>query len=188
MLFVSEHLALLRFLCLGSRLQAFWPGSALVAERQEFTDLLSPGPQCASTWVLLTLSFLLGCIWSSRGPSAPVVAVKEALFGRSPMGLRACQVRPGCLADPAPIPCPPALPTAGARVRKKGHMMLQWLKDMVGWVFGRSLGGSFSQDGGIGRYTLLPCTTKKGTTTNLKTKTTRTTRKSNCVEVQQPRS
>ena len=27
-----------------------------------------------------------------------------------------------------------------------------------------------SQDGGIGRYALLPCTTKRRTTTNLKTK------------------
>ena len=27
-----------------------------------------------------------------------------------------------------------------------------------------------SQDGGIGKYTLPPCTTKRGTTTNLKTK------------------
>ena len=45
-----------------------------------------------------------------------------------------------------------------------------------------------SQHGGIGRYILPPHTTKRKTTTNLKTKTTRTARKSNCMEVQQPRS
>ena len=43
------------------------------------------------------------------------------------------------------------------------------------------------QDGGIGRYPLPPPTTQRRTTTNLKTKTTRTARKSNCMEVQQPR-
>ena len=44
------------------------------------------------------------------------------------------------------------------------------------------------QDGGISRYTLPPCTTKTRTTTHLKTKRTRTDKKSNYLEVQQPRS
>ena len=44
------------------------------------------------------------------------------------------------------------------------------------------------QDGGIGRHTVPPRTTKRRTTTNLKTKTTRTSRNSNCMEVRQPRS
>ena len=39
------------------------------------------------------------------------------------------------------------------------------------------------QDGGIGRYTLLPCTSKRRTTTNLKTKIIRTARKFNCMEI-----
>ena len=45
-----------------------------------------------------------------------------------------------------------------------------------------------SQDGGVGRHTVPPHTTKR-TATNLKTKKNpRTARKSNCVEVRQPRS
>ena len=36
---------------------------------------------------------------------------------------------------------------------------------------------SSGQDGGISRYTLLPCTTERRIMTNLKTKTTRTARK-----------
>ena len=44
------------------------------------------------------------------------------------------------------------------------------------------------QDGGIGRHTVSPRTTKRRTTTNLKTKITGTAKKSNCMEVQQPRS
>ena len=39
------------------------------------------------------------------------------------------------------------------------------------------------QDGGIGRNAPLPPTTKPRITTNLKTKTTRTARKSNCMEL-----
>ena len=34
----------------------------------------------------------------------------------------------------------------------------------------KSIVGTSSQDGGIGRYTVLPCTTKRRATTNLKTK------------------
>ena len=45
-----------------------------------------------------------------------------------------------------------------------------------------------SLDGGMGRYTLLPCTTKRRTTTNLKTKITGIARKSNCMKVRQPKS
>ena len=41
-----------------------------------------------------------------------------------------------------------------------------------------------SQDGVIGRHTVPLCITKRRTKTNLKTKTTRTDRKSNCMEVQ----
>ena len=48
--------------------------------------------------------------------------------------------------------------------------------------------GDFSQDGGGSRYILLPHTTKRRTTTNSKTKTTRTARKSSHIEVQQPRN
>ena len=39
--------------------------------------------------------------------------------------------------------------------------------------------GTSRQDRGVGRFTLPPCTTKRRTTTNLKTKTTRTDRKLN---------
>ena len=45
-----------------------------------------------------------------------------------------------------------------------------------------------SQDGGISRYTLPPHTTKIKTTTILKQNITRTARKSNYMEVRQPRS
>ena len=38
------------------------------------------------------------------------------------------------------------------------------------------------QNGGVGRHTLPPCITKRRTT-NLKQKTTRTARKSNCMKV-----
>ena len=44
------------------------------------------------------------------------------------------------------------------------------------------------QDGGIGKHIVPPHTTKRRTTTNLKTKNPRTTRKSNRMEIQQPRS
>ena len=47
---------------------------------------------------------------------------------------------------------------------------------------------SSSQDGGLDRYASLPHTTKRRITTNLKTKDNRTARKSDCMEVQQPRS
>ena len=47
-------------------------------------------------------------------------------------------------------------------------------------------GQTSSKDGGIGRYSLPPRTTKRRTT-NFK-KITRTARKLNCMEVQQPRS
>ena len=40
------------------------------------------------------------------------------------------------------------------------------------------LGGTSGQDGGIGKYTLPPCTTKRRTTTNLKTKNNQ-----NCQEI-----
>ena len=43
------------------------------------------------------------------------------------------------------------------------------------------------QDGGVGRHTVPPRTTKRRTTTILKQKTTTTARKSNCMEVRQPR-
>ena len=42
---------------------------------------------------------------------------------------------------------------------------------------------TFGQDGGVGRYNLPPCTTKRRTATNLKTKITRNARKSNCMKV-----
>ena len=45
--------------------------------------------------------------------------------------------------------------------------------------------GVSSQDGGIGRHALPPCTTIRRITTNLKQKTPRTARKSNCMEVRQ---
>ena len=51
----------------------------------------------------------------------------------------------------------------------------------------RLLDSTSSQDKGIGRHALLPCTARRRTTTNLKTKTTRTSRKSNCMEVRKPR-
>ena len=38
------------------------------------------------------------------------------------------------------------------------------------------------QDGGVGRYTVPPCTTKRRTTTNLEKKISRTARISNCME------
>lgn len=105
-----------------------------MAKGQEFTDLLSPGPQRASTWVLLTLAFLLGCIWSSRGSSplqclSKKLCLAEALWGYVParQGLGAWQTQ---LQFPATLPSPLL-----ARVRKKGLMMLQWPMDMVGWVF-----------------------------------------------------
>ena len=37
--------------------------------------------------------------------------------------------------------------------------------------------GTSSQDGGIGRYTLAPCVTKRRTTTNLKTKNNQNSQK-----------
>ena len=46
--------------------------------------------------------------------------------------------------------------------------------------------GTSGQDGGIGRHTVPPHTTKRRTTTIYKEKTTRTDRKSNCMEVGQP--
>ena len=46
----------------------------------------------------------------------------------------------------------------------------------------------FGQDEDIGRHTFPPCTTKRKTTENFKTKLARTARKLNCIEVQQPRS
>ena len=49
------------------------------------------------------------------------------------------------------------------------------------YTFGDNWG--FSQDGGVGRYASFPHTTKRRITTNLKTKTTRTARKLNCMEV-----
>ena len=44
------------------------------------------------------------------------------------------------------------------------------------------------QDGGVGRYTLPPRTTKRRSTTNLKTKIIKTARKLNGIEVQKPKS
>ena len=45
---------------------------------------------------------------------------------------------------------------------------------------------TFGQVGGVGRYTVPLHTAKRRTTTNLETKTARTDRKSNCMEVRQP--
>ena len=47
--------------------------------------------------------------------------------------------------------------------------------------------GTSGQDGGIGRHTVPPRTTTRRTTTIQKQRTTRTDRKSNCIEGQQPR-
>ena len=51
-----------------------------------------------------------------------------------------------------------------------------------------SVCGNSSQDVGIDRNASFPCTTKRRITTNLKTVKTRTARKSNCMELWQPRS
>ena len=48
--------------------------------------------------------------------------------------------------------------------------------------------GTSGQDADISRYTVPPHTTKRRTTTNLKTKITRTARKLNGMEVIQPRN
>ena len=58
---------------------------------------------------------------------------------------------------------------------------VQYYKNVNSWTSG--------QDGGLGRYTLSHHTTKRTTTTNLKTKKiTRVARNLNCMEVRQPRS
>ena len=54
----------------------------------------------------------------------------------------------------------------------------------VNGYFKRRSQETSGQDGGIGRHTVPPRTTKRRITTNLKTKATRTDRRSNCMEVQ----
>ena len=56
------------------------------------------------------------------------------------------------------------------------------------YLFQKEILGSSGQDGGVGRNASLPCTTKRRLTTNFKSIKTRTARKANCMELQQPKS
>ena len=56
------------------------------------------------------------------------------------------------------------------------------------WFDQDSIKLTSGQDGGVGRHTVPPRTTKRRTTAIYKQKATRTNRKTNCMEVRHPRS
>ena len=59
---------------------------------------------------------------------------------------------------------------------------------VINWCITNYKNSSAGQDGDVGRYTLPPHTTKRRTTTNIKTKNNQNCRKLNCMEVWQPRN